>query len=236
MILAVAVLVILSVFVMPMFDEMFETFDSELPPITQAVLDVSNFMRANYLFVLGGIVGFVLLIMGLSLLKGFKRLMHKAKLTIPVLKQVEVAILTARFTSSFATLLSSGVPLIDAMHTMGRLIGNIVVSERLGVVESEIKRGQNVAKSIETIDTFPPMLTEMIGIGERTGSLEEILETVSAYYDDQVQYSIKKATAAIEPIMIILIAIMVIIVLLAVFQPMLGLMDAIEKSGEVAGV
>lgn len=100
---------------------------------------------------------------------------------------------------------------------MSKLLGNRYVEEKMQVTISEIKRGQPIAKSLETINIFPNILIEMISVGEQSGQLEEVLNRVCTYYDDQVDYAIKKMTALIEPLMIILIGMIVIVVLLSIF-------------------
>ena len=111
---------------------------------------------------------------------------------------------------------------------MSKLLGNSYVEEKMQVTISEIKRGQPIAKSLETIDIFPNILIEMISVGEQSGQLEEVLNRVCTYYDDQVDYTIKKMTALIEPLMIILIGMIVIVVLLSIFLPMLDITSSID--------
>ena len=116
---------------------------------------------------------------------------------------------------------------------MGKLLGNKKVEEKFETCKSELRRGQKVAKSIQTVDIFPAMLIEMVSVGETSGSLESVLDTTASYFDEQVEREIKSATAKIEPVMIMIIACIVVVVLLAVFLPMLGLLDAIEGSTQV---
>lgn len=111
---------------------------------------------------------------------------------------------------------------------MSKLLGNRYVEEKMQVTISEIKRGQPIAKSLETINIFPNILIEMISVGEQSGQLEEVLNRVCTYYDDQVDYAIKKMTALIEPLMIILIGMIVIVVLLSIFLPMLDITSSID--------
>ena len=155
------------------------------------------------------------------------------KLRLPVIGDISRSVVTSRFASGFSTLLQSGVPLVTAIDIMGKLLGNKKVEEKFETCKSELRRGQKVAKSIQTVDIFPAMLIEMVSVGESSGSLESVLDTTASYFDEQVEREIKSATAKIEPVMIMIIACIVVVVLLAVFLPMLGLMDAIEGSTQV---
>lgn len=125
-------------------------------------------------------------------------------------------------------MLNSSISIVDALTIMSKLLGNRYVEEKMQVTISEIKRGQPIAKSLETINIFPNILIEMISVGEQSGQLEEVLNRVCTYYDDQVDYAIKKMTALIEPLMIILIGMIVIVVLLSIFLPMLDITSSID--------
>lgn len=230
MCLVVAVVFVLSVFVMPMFENLFNSFDAELPTITKVVIDVTSFIKFNFGVIVLVIFLLVFLFSVIKNTKGGRLMFDKFKLNAPIISKITRAVITSRFASGFSTLLQSGVNLVDAIDLMGRLLGNKAVEEKFATCKSELKRGQKVAKAIETINVFPNMLIEMVSVGEASGQLETVLDTTAAYFEDQVDREIKKATSIIEPVMIITIALIVVIVLLSVFLPMLGLMDAIENS------
>lgn len=227
------VLIVLSVFVMPMFDDLFSSFEADLPLITQIVINVSDFFKKYILhIILLILVGFLFFRYYVKTKKG--RLAYDGlKLRLPVIGDITRSVVTSRFASGFSTLLQSGVPLVTAIDIMGKLLGNKKVEEKFETCKSELRRGQKVAKSIQTVDIFPAMLIEMVSVGESSGSLESVLDTTASYFDEQVEREIKSATAKIEPVMIMIIACIIVVVLLAVFLPMLGLMDAIEGSTQV---
>ena len=230
--MAIGVLVLICVVVMPMFQGIFDQLGSDnLPAITKALQAFSNFLTTQYLYILAVLALIILLWVLLGRLEKVKRAKDKFKLTAPIISGVTIASATSRFTSGFSTLLSSSIPVVDAIGTMGKLMDNKILEERLAIVTSEIKRGQGISKSIETINTFPTMLTEMISIGEQTGQLEEVLDRVCSYYEEQVDTAIKQMTGMIEPVMIMVIAVIVVVIILAVFMPMLSLMTAVEQSG-----
>ena len=230
--MAIGVLVLICVVVMPMFQGIFDQLGSDnLPAITKALQAFSNFLTTQYLYILAVLALIILLWVLLGRIEKVKRAKDKFKLTAPIISGVTIASATSRFTSGFSTLLSSSIPVVDAIGTMGKLMDNKILEERLAIVTSEIKRGQGISKSIETINTFPTMLTEMISIGEQTGQLEEVLDRVCSYYEEQVDTAIKQMTGMIEPVMIMVIAVIVVVIILAVFMPMLSLMTAVEQSG-----
>lgn len=227
--LVFVVLVVLSVFVMPMFDNLFKSFNAELPLISQIVINVSNFFREYILHILLIILVMFLLLRYYIKTKLGRLQFDTLKLKLPFIGNITRSVITSRFASGFSTLLQSGVPLVTSIDVMGRLLGNKKVEEMFETCKSELRRGQKVAKSIQTVDIFPPMLIEMVAVGESSGQLESVLDTTANYFDEQVERDIKKATSSIEPVMIMIIAAIIVAVLLAVFLPMLGLMDAIDN-------
>ncbi len=230
-IMAIGVFVVIALFVMPNFANMFEQFGADLPPISVAVMGISNFMRANFLDILLMIIVLVLIFTLLGKHKKVRRFYDEAKLSMPVFKNLNIASITSMFANGFSVLLNSGVGLLTAIDTLSRLLGNKVAEEKLQIVKNEISSGKSVAKSLETINLFPSILIEMVAVGEATGNLEEVLDKISAYFDDELEVEIKNMTAAIEPAMIIFIGLIVVVVLLAIFLPMLDLMSAIERQG-----
>ena len=226
--LAFLVLCIMALYVMPIFKDVFESLNAKLPKITQVVVNVTDFIRNNFLIIVLVILALVVLILVLRKNKMIKFVMDKLKLEIPPFKDVNLTVATSRFASGFSILLSSSMPVIDSIETMRHLLGNTYVEKQMEVTVRELQRGQGIAKSLETINVFPPMLCEMITVGEETGNLEEVLNRVTEYYENQVEYSMKKLTAAIEPVLILIIGLIVVVCLLAVFIPMLEITSSID--------
>ena len=226
--LAFLVLCVMALYVMPIFKDVFESLNAKLPKITQVVVNVTDFIRNNFLIIVLVILALVVLILVLRKNKMIKFVMDKLKLEIPPFKDVNLTVATSRFASGFSILLSSSMPVIDSIETMRHLLGNTYIENQMEVSVSELNRGQGIAKSLETINVFPPMLCEMITVGEQTGNLEEVLNRVTEYYENQVEYSMKKLTAAIEPVLILIIGLIVVVCLLAVFIPMLEITSSID--------
>lgn len=226
--LAFIVLCIMALYVMPIFKDVFESLNAKLPKITQVVVNVTDFIRNNFLIIVLVILALIVLILVLRKNKMIKYAMDKLKLQIPPFKDVNLTVATSRFASGFSILLSSSMPVIDSIETMRHLLDNTYIENQMEVTVSELNRGQGIAKSLETINVFPPMLCEMITVGEQTGNLEEVLNRVTEYYENQVEYSMKKLTSAIEPVLILIIGLIVVVCLLAVFIPMLEITSSID--------
>ena len=213
---------------MPNFSSMFDQFGADLPGISKAVINVSTFIQENILNIILYVFLIIVIFILLGKLKSVRRLYDKIKLNMPFFKNLTIASITSRFANGFSVLLNSGIPLLSCVNTISKLLGNKIVEEKLQVVKNEISSGRTVAKSLETINLFPDMLIEMISVGESTGNLEEVLNKITDYFEEQLDIEIKSMTAAIEPVMIIFIGLIVVVVLLAIFLPMLELMSAIE--------
>ncbi|MFA7131585.1 MAG: type II secretion system F family protein [Bacilli bacterium] len=230
LLLSVAVVIVLSVFVMPMFSDLFSGFSAELPPLTVTINNITFFIRDNIgLLLAGGIIFYILLIL-FGRTKIGRQVIDYIKLKGPIIKNVTISSVTARFARGFGVLVESGMQIIDSIEIIGRLLGNVAVEKQFIIVTSEIKRGQPIAKSLETIDIFPTMLIEMVKVGEESGAIDKVLNKTANYFDDQVTNSIQKMTTFIEPMFILTVAGIIVVILLSVFLPMMGLMDAIEGS------
>ncbi len=221
------VVVFLSFVILPQFADMFAAFDGTIPKITLAVLAISEFIRNNILYLITGIFGGVLLILLFFTTPPGQRVLDWLKIYTPIIGRVNKAIVTARFTRAFIILLRSGMNITDCMDNLKRILGNSFYQDKFQYAIDEVKRGKKIAESIERTGLFPKMLTEMIAVGEKSGNLDEVLESTALFYDSQVESSISKATAALEPTMIILLGAVVALVLLSVYLPMIDMYNTI---------
>ena len=221
------VVVFLSFVILPQFADMFAAFDGTIPKITVAVLAISEFIRNNILYLITGIFGGVLLILLFFTTPPGQRVLDWLKIYTPIIGRVNKAIITARFTRAFIILLRSGMNITDCMDNLKRILGNRFYQDKFQYAIDEVKRGKKIAESIERTGLFPKMLTEMIAVGEKSGNLDEVLESTALFYDSQVESSISKATAALEPTMIILLGAVVALVLLSVYLPMIDMYNTI---------
>lgn len=209
--------------IVPKFKEVFSSLGVELPGLTKAVLGASDFTRENWLLML---VGLVLAGFGLGAYKRTERggwqwdwLMLKVPVFGPLFRKVGLS----RFSKTFSTMLKSGVPILGALDIVADTSGNRVIRDAVVAARESVRQGESLAKPLGDSDVFPPMVTRMIGIGEKTGSLEQLLEKISEFYDEQVRATVKQLTSLIEPIMISVMGLMVGTIVLSVFLPIFEL-------------
>ncbi len=227
-VLILVVFVFLTVYIVPLFEEMFDELGGDLPTITKVIVSISKFMQQNYLIIGGVIVGVVVALWLFFKTKPGKYVKDYLKLKIPLIKKINYSLITSRFARGLGVLISSGILVIEAIETISRLMDNVYFEKKFSYAVDEVKRGKRIARSIDNINFFPKMLTEMILVGESTGSLDEVLEKTADYYDDQLAQTITQVTASVEPILIILAGGVVAVVILAIFLPMMSIMDLIK--------
>ncbi|MBQ2804262.1 MAG: type II secretion system F family protein [Clostridia bacterium] len=227
LVLALVIVVFMNLFVLPQFETTLQEFGGELPAITKIVRGISRFFQ-DYIFLI--IPGVVLLVFGIVMFfrtKKGKYVKDWLLFHMPVIGKVQRNLITARFSTAFIILLESGMHMVDCLENLKRMLGNQVFSERFTYTIEEVKRGKPLASSLESTSLFPDMLTEMVSVGEKSGNIEEVLRSTSAYFDSQVESSIAKATAMIEPLMIVGLGAIIGVIILAVLTPMISLMGSI---------
>ena len=222
MAVALAVVGALVVFVIPRFESIFTNMlkGEPLPKLTQLVLGVSEFVQGNL------VVSMV--IIGLSFF-GFRflvkttkgaRLWDRVLLSIPVLGDLVLKAAIARFTRTLGTLLSSGVRILEALQITRDTAGNVHIAEAVAVVQAKVKAGEGIGKPLESTGVFPGMVSSMIEVGEETGKLPEMLDRVADTYEEEVDNAVNALTSILEPVMIVLMAVMVGTIVIALFLPL----------------
>lgn len=224
---AVLILVGLMMFVVPKFKQIFEDLlkGAPLPPLTQFVLGVSDFVKDNVIATFGIFFGLVL---GLKLLRKTRvglRLMDLFVIKAPPTGDLFLKAAIARFSRTLGTLMASGVPILQALLITRETSGNSVVAEAINVVHDRVKEGDNVASTLESTGVFPSMVTSMIEVGEETGALPEMLTRIADTYDDEVDNAVAGLTSIIEPIMIVFLALIVGTIVIALFLPIVRIIQ-----------
>lgn len=225
--LILIVVIFMSLVILPQFAQMFKDFGGDIPGITKVILSISTFIKDYIIFIFLGLVIFIFFTVVFFKSKVGKKVGDRLKLKLPFIRTITRNLITSRFTSAFIILLKSGMNITDCMQNLVRILNNDAFSEKFRYSIEEVKRGKRIAKSIENTNIFPKMLTEMINVGEKSGNLEEVLESTSSFFETQVESSIQKATSALEPIMIVLLGAVVAVVLISVYLPMIDLMNQI---------
>ena len=221
------VVIFLCLFVLPQFESTISQLGGEVPAITKIVMGISRFIQ-DYIFIILPVAAMIVMIIYLFFkTKVGKYVKDVLLLNIPIISTVQKNLITARFSRAFIILLGSGMNMIDILENLQKMLGNEVFTRKFDYTVEEVKRGRRIASSIEATGLFPSMLTQMIKVGENSGNIEEVLESTGAYFDEQVEASIAKATAAIEPICILMLGAVVCLVVLSVLVPMMSMMSAV---------
>jgi len=226
---ALLIFVGLMVVVVPKFQEIFASLGEELPAYTQTLIDTSRFMQKNwYLFFVVPIVLFgIFKLVGRT--DGGRYWIDRIKLMIPVFGGIKRKSIVSRFCRTFGTLLSSGVPILDSLTITRGAMSNVVVEQALDRVHDSMREGEGIAKPLGESHVFDDVLVNMIDVGEETGELDKMLVRASDTYDDEVDTLVKSLTSILEPILVILVGGMVFMVMLALFVPLIRLMENIGQ-------
>lgn len=226
---ATLIMGVLLVFVVPKFQEVFSTMlkGKPLPWLTGVVVGVADAMRHNLLLVFGVIVVLIVAFLLFKKSKFGTKVLDWILLHIPVVGDLFLKASIARFTRTFGTLLSSGVPILQALTITRDTSGNVHIANAINVVHDRVKEGDNVAKPLESTRIFPGMVTSMIEVGEETGALPDMLTRIADTYDDEVDNAVGALTSIIEPVMIVFMAVGVGIIVIAMFLPMVELMKSL---------
>ncbi len=218
----------LLVGVVPKFETMFQSLGGEMPAITLIILDVSRWLQANWYIVIAvaTITGAAYKIIGKT--NGGKMVLDNVKLKIPVFGQLGQKVAVSRFARTFATLLSSGVPILGALEIVANTAGNKVLETALIETRDVVRNGDSISSHLGECWVFPPMVVKMIGIGERSGALEQLLSKIADFYDEQVHTMVKSLTSLIEPFMIGIMGVLVGTIVLAIFLPILEAQSALS--------
>ncbi len=221
--MTIGVVGIVSFMVVPQFQQVFSDLGQELPKITQIVFDFAEFVKANWMTLLLAVLGTILAIIGLKRTKKGKYFFDMLAAKFPLSAGVISAGFAARFARCFSLLLSSGMQAVPAMETLSSLLGNAFYTERFTQSINDVKNGVTLTKAFRKTGVFPPMLLQMVAIGERTAQLEEMLSKTSSIFEQQQSEAIDRMTSALQPILLIIIAGFVMVVMLAIFLPLMDM-------------
>ena len=228
-IVTVAVVVFLLTFVMPTFFSMFEGSDIEIPLPTRILLGLSNFLVGYWYIVLAVVIGTVYAIRKYIKSEKGEMAWDRLKLRLPVVKGTMTKIITARFTRTLSTLLSSGIPLLQAMEVVARIIGNRVAQDGVMNAREEMRRGMDLATPIKRSGVFPPMVDSMIRIGEESGTLDDILDKTANFYDEEVDVAMQRMVSLMEPLMIVVMAGIVGFIVISMVLPMFDMLKTVDS-------
>jgi type IV pilus assembly protein PilC len=220
MFVAVGVIAILMVFVIPKFADMFTGMGGELPMVTQIVIDMSHFAASYKMIIaIGGFFGFSILFQRYYATDGGKRRMDGIFLKAPIIGPLIRKVAVAKFTRTLGTMLSSGVPLLEALEICAKTAGNKVVEEAVFMTKDSIEEGKTIAEPLEETGVFPAMVVQMISVGEATGALDAMLSKIADFYDDEVDTAVDALTSLMEPMMMVFLGGAIGFVVIAMYLP-----------------
>lgn len=228
--IAGSVTLFLIIGVIPTFKTIFEGFGAELPFVTQFMIDLSDFLR-NYFYVVIAIP-FVLFfsIKQYGKTEGGQRNIDAFLLKLPVFGMLLRKVAVAKFTRTLSTLIKSGVPILQALETVAKTAGNKVIEIAVMTARESVKEGERIATPLRKSGVFPPMVIQMIAIGEETGNLDAMLAKIADFYDQEVDTAVKGLTSMIEPIIIVLMGLVIGFIVIAMFLPMFELGNLASKA------
>lgn len=227
LVVMVGVLFLMMIWVIPNFMGMFAELDTELPPITQAVVNMSDFVIAKWWLILLVVAAAIALFKAYAASLSGKFVLGGIALKIPVFGKLQTKSECARLGRTLCTLLGAGVPMMDAIEITGRSMENVHYKKAMMDAKDQVMRGMALSRPLKTCGLFPPMVVHMVSIGEETGNIETMLENVANYYEDDVQVATEQVMALMEPMIIVVMAIVVGVLIMAIMQPMLTLYESI---------
>jgi type IV pilus assembly protein PilC len=217
---------VLLIFVIPTFQEMFESAGVKLPTPTLIVIALSNFLQNYWWGVFGAIIAFVFLLKQWYKTPGGQLVLDKLILNLPVLGPLQRKAAIARFTRTLGTLVSSGVSILDGLEITARTAGNRVIHDAIMESRASIAGGETISEPLKKSGVFPPMVVQMINVGEQTGGLDEMLTKIADFYDEEVDAAVEALLSALEPIMIVFLGVVVGGMIIAMYLPIFDMVNA----------
>ncbi len=217
--MSILVTIVMLTVVVPVFEDMFATFDHALPAPTQFLIDLSDFMSAYFFLLVLGFVGFIYAIKAyLNTSIGHYRF-DAFKLKMPIFGQLVKKVSISNFTRTLGTLSKSGVPILTALEIVAKTAGNDVVEKAVYTVKDNVQKGESIASPMEKSGIFPPLVTCMVSVGEKSGQLDKMLDKISDFYDEQVDATVDALTSMIEPLVILVLGLIIGAIAIAMFLP-----------------
>ena len=237
MVVAVAIMGVLVVIVIPKFKEVFAGLGEgrPLPAFTQFVMGVSDLVRGNIIGTMIVVAAVVIVFLLFIKTKFGRHVWDKFKLKVPVIGPVVSKVAISRFTRTLGTLVSSGVPILQALTIVRETAGNVIIANAVNAVHESVKEGETITAPLEASGVFPPMVISMVDVGEQTGALPEMMMKIADNFDDEVDNAVAAMTSLLEPIMIIFLAVIVGSIVIAMFLPLIDLMNGLGGDGGDGG-
>lgn len=229
MIVAVAVVIVCMVVVIPNFAGMFSDMDMELPLATRIMMAASDFVRFKWYILVAIVLGLVIVVNIFKRTSTGEYLFAKMAMKVPLIGNLTVKSSAARFARTLSTLMASGIQLIDAVEAVAKVMTNSIIRKNLLEARDQVAKGVPLSKPIKDMGIFPPLLTQMVHIGEETGNLEDMMFRVADFFDEEVEEATKALTSAMEPLIMVFLAGIVGMIVAAVYGPMLSMYEGMDN-------
>jgi type IV pilus assembly protein PilC len=226
---AILVIVVIMIFVVPTFSSMFVTLGGELPLPTQIVINISNFLGGTGGFIIAAaVIAIIIFIVQIKKTDRGKTIIDGMMLKMPIIGILLRKVAVAKFTRTLSTLVSSGVPILDGLFITAKTAGNKIIEKAVLVVRQGVSEGQTIAEPLNESKVFPPMVTQMIAVGESTGALDSMLEKIADFYDEEVDQAVANLTSMIEPILMVFLGGSIGFIVVAMYLPIFRMITLIE--------
>ena len=231
MTMAVGIMGFLLVFIVPRFELIFQDLlgDKPLPPVTRFVIGLSGFMQSHGLVLLGAVVLIVTAYKMIGRTRRGRLVIDNFKLRMPLFGNLNRKTAISRFSRTLGTLVTSGVPILQALNITRETAGNAAIAAAIARVHDSVKEGESIVQPMEASRAFPPMVVSMVDVGEETGKLPEMLLKIADVYDDEVDNAVVALTSMLEPIMIVFLAVIVGTIVLALFTPLISIITGLQQ-------
>jgi type IV pilus assembly protein PilC len=227
---AVGIVIFLVSWLVPQFASLFKELGiKEMPAPTQFLIDLSALFTQRWYVVIIAVVAILIAYKLFVSTRVGRRVADRVKLRVPVFGPLHHKIVMARFSRTMGTLLASGVPILQAMETVAGVVGNSVVSDAVIESRARIREGEKIADPLQRSKMFPPMVVHMVSVGEESGSLDHMLNKIADFYENEVEMTIASLTAAIEPVMIVLLGVIVGFIVISMFLPMIEVISNLSQ-------
>ncbi len=220
-----AVLVLLMVFVIPTFMDALGGMDIEMPGLALMLYDISQFLKSSWMYLALGILVIVIFIVVFRKTQAGRRFFDTMKVKLPLFKKVQISLVASRFARCFSLLLASGMDVLEALEVVSVILGNKYIEKEFALVVDDVRQGQSLTSALNKHRIFPDMLMQMVAVGEKTGSLDEVLARSCSYFDEQVSRTLNSVTSLIQPVVLGFMGGVIGIVFYAVYSPMLSIMQ-----------
>jgi type IV pilus assembly protein PilC len=228
LVVATGVTVFMLTAIIPTFAKLFADFGAELPLPTRITLALSDFLRTTWWALIGAALGITVAIKRFYKTDRGRHVMDRNVLRVPVLGDVLKKASVARFTRTLGTLVSSGVPILKGLEITAETAGNVIIADAVKETRNSIGQGETIAAPLAKCDIFPPMVVQMIGVGEETGALDQMLNKIADFYDDEVDTAVATLTSVIEPVLIVVMGVVVGGMVVAMYMPMFEMVKAVS--------